>query len=58
MKSAKTVEIINTDTEGRLILVDCVSCVSNSIPDVDVTLDMATLMSAQLITMRNKMLVS
>lgn len=54
MKSGKTVEINNTDAEGRLILADCVSYASNSIPDVDVILDMATLTGAQLITTGKK----
>lgn len=49
MKSGKTVEINNTDAEGRLILADCVSHASNNVGDVDVILDMATLTGAQLV---------
>ena len=47
MKSGKTVEVNNTDAEGRLILSDCVNYASNSIGKVDVILDMATLTGAQ-----------
>ena len=49
MKSGKTVEINNTDAEGRLILSDCVSHASNSLEGgpPDVILDMATLTGAQ-----------
>ena len=47
LKSGKTVEINNTDAEGRLILSDCVSHASNSLGKVDVILDMATLTGAQ-----------
>lgn len=54
MKSGKTVEINNTDAEGRLILADCVSYASNSIGDVDLILDMATLTGAQLVTTGKK----
>jgi len=51
MKSGKTVEINNTDAEGRLVLADCVSYASNSIQggEVDLILDMATLTGAQLV---------
>ena len=49
MKSGKTVEINNTDAEGRLILADCVSHASNMVEGVDVILDMATLTGAQLV---------
>jgi len=46
MKSGKTVEINNTDAEGRLVLADCVSHASNCLGGVDVILDMATLTGA------------
>jgi probable aminopeptidase NPEPL1 len=49
MKSGKTVEINNTDAEGRLVLADCVSHASNVVEGVDVILDMATLTGAQLV---------
>lgn len=47
MKSGKTVEINNTDAEGRLILSDCVSYASSCLDKVDVIMDMATLTGAQ-----------
>jgi len=49
MHSGKTVEINNTDAEGRLILGDCVSHASKYISNLDVILDMATLTGAQLV---------
>ena len=54
MKSGKTVEINNTDAEGRLILADAVSHASNSIGKVDTILDMATLTGAVYITTGTK----
>lgn len=48
MHSGKTVEINNTDAEGRLILGDCVSHASKCLK-VDLILDMATLTGAQLV---------
>ena len=54
MKSGKTVEINNTDAEGRLILGDAVSHASNSIGKVDTILDMATLTGAVCITTGTK----
>lgn len=54
MKSGKTVEVNNTDAEGRLILSDCVSHASSEIGKVDVILDMATLTGAVMITTGNK----
>ena len=53
MKSGKTVEINNTDAEGRLVLADCVSYASNGLEGgerPDVILDMATLTGAQGVT--------
>ena len=50
MKSGKTVEINNTDAEGRLILADCVSHASNQLEDVDLIVNMATLTGAQCVT--------
>lgn len=49
LHSGKTVEIKNTDAEGRLILGDCVSHASKNVPGLDVILDMATLTGAQLV---------
>lgn len=50
MKSGKTVEVNNTDAEGRLILSDCVAHASTNIGKVDIILDMATLTGAVMIT--------
>ncbi len=50
LKSGKTVEVNNTDAEGRLILADCVSHASNQLGDVDLIVNMATLTGAQCIT--------
>ncbi|CAK9294893.1 unnamed protein product [Gordionus sp. m RMFG-2023] len=46
MYSGKTVEINNTDAEGRLVLADGVSYASNDL-NCDIILDMATLTGAQ-----------
>lgn len=45
MHSKKTVEVINTDAEGRLILADAVSYASNQL-NCDIIFDMATLTGA------------
>lgn len=51
MHSGKTVEINNTDAEGRLVLGDCVSYASKGdetgVGKVDIIVDMATLTGAQ-----------
>jgi len=47
--SGKTVEINNTDAEGRLVLADCVAHASKHIAGLDLILDMATLTGAQLV---------
>ncbi|MCU0327894.1 MAG: leucyl aminopeptidase [Chitinophagales bacterium] len=47
MHNGKTVEILNTDAEGRLILGDALSYASKYKPDI--VLDMATLTGAQVI---------
>jgi len=54
MKSGKTIEINNTDAEGRLILSDCVSHASSNIGNVDVILDMATLTGAVMVATGSK----
>lgn len=56
MKSGKTVEVNNTDAEGRLILADCVSHASNNLEGgpPDIILDMATLTGAQLMAIGKK----
>lgn len=47
--SGKTVEINNTDAEGRLVLGDGVAYASQKLPDVGCIVDMATLTGAQLV---------
>lgn len=48
MKSGKTVEVINTDAEGRLVLGDGVFHATNELPfKPDILVDMATLTGAQ-----------
>lgn len=48
MKSGKTVEVINTDAEGRLVLADGVFHATNELPSKpDILIDMATLTGAQ-----------
>jgi probable aminopeptidase NPEPL1 len=54
MYSGKTVEINNTDAEGRLVLADCVAYASKHVKGVDVIMDMATLTGAQLVTTGKK----
>ena len=54
MYSGKTVEINNTDAEGRLVLADCVAHASKNIKGVDIIMDMATLTGAQLVTTGKK----
>ena len=50
MKSGRTVEVNNTDAEGRLVLGDCVSHASNSLDSTpDIIYDQATLTGAQLV---------
>ncbi len=49
MHSGKTVEINNTDAEGRLVVADAASYVARKY-DPDVVVDMATLTGAQLIS--------
>jgi probable aminopeptidase NPEPL1 len=54
MYSGKSVEINNTDAEGRLVLADCVAHASKHIDGADIILDMATLTGAQLVTTGKK----
>lgn len=49
MHSGKTVEVNNTDAEGRIVLGDCVSWVARKFK-ADVVIDAATLTGAQLIS--------
>lgn len=54
MYSGKTVEINNTDAEGRLVLGDGVAHATKNIPNLDLVIDMATLTGAQLVATGKK----
>ncbi|RLA81667.1 MAG: leucyl aminopeptidase [Epsilonproteobacteria bacterium] len=45
-KNGKTIEIRNTDAEGRLVLADCLCYAQDTIDDIDYILDFATLTGA------------
>ena len=45
-KSGKTIEVKNTDAEGRLVLADCLTYAQQKIDDIDLLLDFATLTGA------------
>jgi len=49
MRGGKTVEVLNTDAEGRLILADAISRAAEEKPDV--IIDIATLTGAQLVAL-------
>lgn len=49
MRGGKTVEVLNTDAEGRMVLGDCIALASESTPDAIV--DVATLTGAQVIAL-------
>jgi leucyl aminopeptidase len=49
MRGGKTVEVLNTDAEGRLILADAISRAAEENPDV--IIDIATLTGAQLVAL-------
>ncbi|MDX6287880.1 MAG: leucyl aminopeptidase [Frankiales bacterium] len=49
MRGGKTVEVVNTDAEGRLILADAISRASEDNPDL--IIDVATLTGAQLVAL-------
>jgi leucyl aminopeptidase len=52
MKGGKTVEVLNTDAEGRLVLADGIVAASEEHPDAIV--DVATLTGAQVIALGNR----
>jgi len=54
MYSGKTVEVNNSDAEGRLVLGDGVSHASKHIEGLDLIIDMATLTGAQMIATGRK----
>lgn len=45
-RNGKTIEVRNTDAEGRLVLADCLCYVQDEIKDIDYILDYATLTGA------------
>ena len=49
MRGGKTVEVLNTDAEGRMVLGDCIALASESKPDAIV--DIATLTGAQVVAL-------
>ncbi len=49
--NGKTIEILNTDAEGRLTLADVLSYVSKHFPNVDYVLDFATLTGAIMVAL-------
>ena len=51
MRGGKTVEVLNTDAEGRMVLGDCIALASESKPDA--IIDIATLTGAQVIALAN-----
>ncbi len=51
MRGGKTVEVLNTDAEGRMVLADCIALASESTPDAIV--DVATLTGAQVVALAN-----
>jgi leucyl aminopeptidase len=52
MKGGKTVEVLNTDAEGRLVLADGIVAASEEHPDA--IIDVATLTGAQVIALGNR----
>ena len=52
MFGGKTVEVLNTDAEGRLVMADGIVAASQELPDV--IIDVATLTGAQLIALGNR----
>jgi leucyl aminopeptidase len=52
LRGGKTVEVLNTDAEGRLILADAIARASEDEPDV--IIDVATLTAAQLIALGSR----
>jgi leucyl aminopeptidase len=52
MKNGKTVEVLNTDAEGRLVLADGIVAASEEQPDA--IIDVATLTGAQVVALGNR----
>ena len=50
-KNGKTIEVRNTDAEGRLVLADCLCYAQDEIKDIDYIFDLATLTGACIIAL-------
>ncbi|MDC0933871.1 leucyl aminopeptidase, partial [Arcobacteraceae bacterium] len=50
-KNGKTIEVRNTDAEGRLVLADCLCYAQDEIKDIDYIFDMATLTGACIVAL-------
>jgi len=48
-KNGKTIEVRNTDAEGRLVLADCLCYAQDEIEDIDYIMDFATLTGASVV---------
>lgn len=52
-KNGKTIEVRNTDAEGRLVLADCLCYAQDEIKDIDYIFDYATLTGACIVALGN-----
>ena len=52
-KNGTTIEVRNTDAEGRLVLADCLCYAQDEIKDIDYIIDIATLTGACIIALGN-----
>ena len=53
-KNGKTIEVRNTDAEGRLVLADCLCYAQDEIKDIDYLFDYATLTGAVVVALGNQ----
>jgi len=53
-KNGKTIEVRNTDAEGRLVLADCLCYAQDEISDIDYIFDYATLTGACIVALGNQ----
>lgn len=53
-KNGKTIEVRNTDAEGRLVLADCLCYAQDEISDIDYIFDYATLTGACIVALGNE----
>jgi len=53
-KNGKTIEVRNTDAEGRLVLADCLCYAQDEIEDIDYIFDYATLTGACVVALGNE----